>query len=43
MFKAPKKKTVERLIEDVHARENEELLFAQVVKEIETGQRRNGL
>ena len=43
MFKALKTKTVERLIEDAHARENEECLYSQVVKEIEAGQRRDGL
>ena len=43
MFEALKKKTVERLIEDALARENEELLYAQVVKEIEAGQRWDGL
>lgn len=43
MFEALQKKTVEKLIEEALYRETEEQLFANVVKEIEAGVRRDGL
>ena len=43
MFESLKKKTVEKLIEEALYRETEEQLFANVVKEIEAGVRRDGL
>jgi len=43
MFESLKKKTIETLIEEALDRETEETLFAQVVKEVEAGQRRDGL
>lgn len=43
MFDSLKKKTIETLIEEALYRETEEQLFANVVKEIEAGVRRDGL
>ena len=43
MFETLKKQSVERLIKDALQRESEERLYAQVVQEIEAGQRRDGL
>jgi len=43
VFETLKKQSVERLIKDALERESEERLYAQVVKEIEAGQRRDGL